>query len=68
MGNIEKEMAKGLKAAEEMIQDDLTIKSFRSIQSEFESLVAKGYVKKRGNNSISVLEAHLLQKTSFNSK
>lgn len=68
MGTIEKELEDGLKIARKMRRDDSTIKRFQSIQSDFESLVAKGYVKKRGNNSLSVLDAHLKPKTSFNSK
>jgi hypothetical protein len=68
MGTIEKELEDGLRIAQEKGKDDSSIKRFQSIQSDFESLVAKGYVKKRGNNSLSVLDAHLKPKTSFNSK
>jgi hypothetical protein len=68
MSKIENELKSTINRANDRFNEDATVKRFQSIQSDFETLVAKGYAKKRGNNSLSVTDAHLKTRTVFNTK
>ena len=44
-----------------------TINRFEQASKKFEELVAKGLLKERGNNLLSIDKAHLINRISFNS-
>ena len=44
-----------------------TLSRFEEANKKFEELVAKGLLKERGNNLLSIDKAHLINRVSFNS-
>lgn len=66
MKTIEEKLAKTLKDNEKFV-DKKQIKKFEEASKKFEELVNNGFITKRGNNLLSITDAHLHQETFNNS-
>jgi hypothetical protein len=66
---MEKELTKKLKKTIEMLDQkfskDKLVEEFEKSSTEFEILVEKGLIKKRGNNALSILDRNST-KVNFN--
>lgn len=51
---------------EQTFEGSIQLKEFEESNQEFEELIEKGLIKKRGNNLLSSAEAHMVSKVFFN--
>ena len=66
MESIEKVVEKSVNTLTQKFETSPEIKSFEKINTEFETLVKKGIVQKRGNRLLSSSENHLKSQVWFN--
>ena len=59
MGKIVKEVKKEVSTQEDRFSQDKRVEEFEKMNERFEDLVKSGFVKKRGNQLLSVSDAHL---------
>jgi len=68
MEGLEVKIQESIKQFSEKFSQCDNIKEFENTNREFEILVKKGIVEKRGNNLFSISDLHLKEQTVFNVK
>jgi hypothetical protein len=68
METLEKKIIEELKILSGEFRQDEFTKEFEKTKKEFDELVDKGFVKKRGNNLLSPTDAHIKSRVWFNIK
>ncbi|MDH5398405.1 MAG: hypothetical protein OEX02_09675 [Cyclobacteriaceae bacterium] len=68
MESLEKDLKDCVKELKKKFEDSAQIKAFEKTNSDFETLVKKGVVQKRGNNLLSPAESHIKSQVWFNTK
>lgn len=64
--NISKKLSETINSMRQKFEKDCVLKEFEKSSEEFEKMVDKGLLEKRGNNSFSLLDLTTTNKISFN--
>lgn len=66
MKTLEKKIRESIKHFEKQFRESAEIKEFEKTSQKFNTLVKEGFVKKRGNNLLSISDRHLIGQVIFN--
>ncbi len=68
MDTLEKDLKDCIKELQKKFENSEELKAFEKVNTEFESLVKQGLIKKKGNTLLTTAELHLKLKVSFNTR
>ena len=66
--NISKKLSETINSLNKEFEKDMLLKEFEKSSEEFEKMVDKGLLSKRGNNSFSLLDLTTVNKIAFNQR